>query len=233
MGSLAALGVGAGPAAVGPFSPSDIAGLQGWWDADAIVGLNDGDAVATWEDSHTSNHDLAQATAGQRPTYQTNEINGLPVVRFVAADDNLTSGAFTLNQPLTYFAVVKMTDSGGFVYLCDGNAADSLIIYNANDGAKFKGYAGSVGPSLTVDTTNFHVIAFKFDNASSAAYLDGGSAVTGTTGAGNPGGLTLGARASASSGFTGDIAEFLVYDSALSDVNRAAVEAFLATKYGL
>ena len=33
--------------------------------------------------------------------------------------------------------------------------------------------------------------------------------------------------------FTGDIAEIIIYDSALSDANRQAVEAYLSAKYGI
>ena len=45
--------------------------------------------------------------------------------------------------------------------------------------------------------------------------------------------LYLGARGGASLFFAGDLAELLVYDSALSTADLEAVQAFLAAKYGL
>src|SRR5574343_1369214 len=78
-----------------PFSPSDVPGLFQWLVAADITGLNDGDAVATWEDSSGNNRDASQATGANRPTYKTNIVNSLPVVRFDGSDDYLEMGDFS------------------------------------------------------------------------------------------------------------------------------------------
>lgn len=66
--------------------PSDKSGLMFWFKADAITGLSDGDPVSTWADSSTNGRDATQ-TGGNRPTYETNELNGLPGVRFTQASN--------------------------------------------------------------------------------------------------------------------------------------------------
>ncbi len=78
------------------FSPSDIAGLAGWWKADAISGLADGDPVASWLDSSGNGRTFSQATAAKKPTFKTGIVNGMPVVRFDGVDDLLKQAAFGL-----------------------------------------------------------------------------------------------------------------------------------------
>lgn len=63
------------------WTPAELTDLFSWWKADAITGLSNGDPVSTWADSHTGGYDVG-ASAGDRPTYTTDELNGLPVVSF-------------------------------------------------------------------------------------------------------------------------------------------------------
>lgn len=89
------------------WAPSDKSGLMFWFDADAITGLNDGDSISTWEDSSSNNRDATQA-GSNRPTYQTNELNGLPGVRFTQASNQyMEFGSDTLvSRSTTPYTVV-------------------------------------------------------------------------------------------------------------------------------
>ena len=62
-------------------------------DAAAISGLTDGDAVESWSDTSRNSHRVTQTDAARTPTFWTNVINGLPVVRFDGLDDSLDVGA--------------------------------------------------------------------------------------------------------------------------------------------
>jgi hypothetical protein len=68
-------------------------GLAAWFDASAITGLNDGDGVVIWTDLSGNLNHASQVTAENRPTYQTNELNGKPVVRFDGVDDRFVLSA--------------------------------------------------------------------------------------------------------------------------------------------
>lgn len=112
------------------------AGAVLWFDASKITGLNDGDAVGTWNDSSGNGYDATQATADNKPIYKTNIINGYPVVRFDGSNDVLTiSGsasvaALKLLHSATssaLFAVCKIgtSESPEAFYGLIGNNADA------------------------------------------------------------------------------------------------------------
>lgn len=228
------LGAQSAPAAAGAFDPLSL-GPAAWWKQDTLSALSDGDPVGTWVDSSGNGRDLTQATAGKKPTYKTAIVNGLAVVRFDGVDDAMHTAAFTLNQPLHYFLAVKLvTDPGGTDCYFDGNTADSVLLYNAATIGTVRMYAGSAGPTKTsVTWTNFRVLSAKYNGASSELSIDGDTAATGNTGAQNAGGVTLGARQTDSAGANADIAEVLVYPSALSTPDKDAVETYLGTKYAI
>src|SRR5688500_10633861 len=76
-----------GPAGVGNTNSNKI-----WLDASYISGLTNGARVSSWADRSGNVWNASQANGNNRPTYLTNQLNGLPVVRF-----NRTSGPQFLN----------------------------------------------------------------------------------------------------------------------------------------
>lgn len=101
--------------------PDGITGLHGWYKADAITGLSNGAAVTQWNDSSGFVNHAAQATGTNQPTYQTNVINGLPVVRFDGGTDRLVITntdmlAITNNAAgITMSAVVILSSLGALL----------------------------------------------------------------------------------------------------------------------
>lgn len=63
-------------------SPQTVGGLALWLDAAQIVGLSNGDPVATWADESGNSYDAVQATTVNKPAYETNVQNGKPGVLF-------------------------------------------------------------------------------------------------------------------------------------------------------
>ena len=59
-------------------SPTDFAGLQRWYKADAIVGLANNDPITSWPDSSPSNDPLVTISGGTEPIYKTNYYGALP-----------------------------------------------------------------------------------------------------------------------------------------------------------
>jgi len=79
--------------------------LELWLNIDRITTLNDGDPVSSWPDSSGNNNNATNA-GSIRPTYETNELNGKPVISFDGVEDYLIFSAIDM-QPATVFAVVQ------------------------------------------------------------------------------------------------------------------------------
>lgn len=225
--------------------PSDIAGLQLWLKADAIGGLSDTDPVATWNDSSGVGNNATQGTAGLRPTYRTNQINGLPVVRFDGSDDRLvvpTTGFPTGDAGLTVMTVYKVSTAGGVVFAY-GEALGATrrcphIGAPANTTTRF----GTAGDDLDL-THGVSVVGRP--QLASFIYTSADDTVSGRENAdGLSGSRVLGAAANWSAAvgrlgcyvldnsfFNGDIAEACLWNSALSEANRKAMEEYFTLKY--
>lgn len=216
------------------FNPcTDVAGCVLWLKADAIVGLNDGDAVGTWEDSSTANNDVSQSTADNKPSYQTNELNGKPVVRFDGANDILNTASAVINKTHSTFIVHRASSWGDLDFIMShSGGANGCQWYYYSD-VLYYDHPGSNNKSYGAATTDVQLVeAIHDDTVSTKAWLNGVS--VGNTNAilmNTSTATTIGGKSSGS--YIGDIAEIIVYSSALSDPNRQAVEDYLGTKYGI
>ena len=235
-------------AAGGSVLPSDFAGLSAWYKADEDVLQNNTDPATNgadvyfWNDQSGNDYTLYQFTAGQRPTFYTNVVNGLPAVDFVPTPGNegrMVSNAPTGGNKQTIFAVVNVTNhryaqirgtsGGGAVLAMWLDATGHLCLGPAN--------TATVTSTGTVGTGTWHILTGSVSAAGDfmRARIDGtqtAATYTGTlTG-------TRGTRISYDSSgvdgfFDGKMAELIAYQSLLSDTDIAAVEGYLATRYGL
>lgn len=213
-----------------PFSPTDISGLLVWLKADALS-LNDGDAVSSWTDSSGNGTHATQGTALLRPVFKTSILNSLPILRFNGSQ-YLQTGTFSGGQPATFFAVPKFSGSPQFAF--DGVGASNRNAMWSNSGSRAL-YAGSIlnGSSATA---NFEVWSAIFNSTSSTLWVNGTSDATGDIGTQNlTNGLVVGAAGDpvGGGGLNGDLAEVIIYNSALSSTNRQLVEDYLGAKYGI
>ncbi len=202
--------------------PAGVTGAALWLDAAQLAGLTNDATVATWNDMSGNNrHAIATGTAA---TYQTNALNGQPVVRF-SADGN-ASFNFTEDPAIrTVFWVVKKTNPGFNFLLGDSGAYDFHTEWNALWSADYASASVKNGTTKLMGTpVNGRTTALP-----SAAY----SLVTlVTTGNVRANQLTLD-RGYGGRSWTGDMAEILIYDRALSSAEELAVGKYLAAKYGL
>ncbi len=216
--------------------PTDISGLVAWSKADAgTTPTSDGVGISQWDDQSASGDDATQGTAADEPTYESNELNSLPVVRFSPDGDGAeyltASGVGPISQPDTVFLVAKLASSGSRNAI-DGVSARQAIYTSTNN---LRIYAGSnevtIGTDLWGDNA-YHIITVIFNGASSAVWFDQASQTVGS----NPGtsgltGLMIGTFTSDSGGWDGDIAELVIYDSALSTGDREDIEEYLFDKW--
>jgi hypothetical protein len=158
------------------FSPTQLSGCLLWLAADRITGLLDGAAVASWPDlSGNANH-AAQATAGNKPTYKTNIVNGYPVVRFAAASAkflNLT--APIAGQVFTCFAVIKPTAFGGSSPILSGDTGAFQFRYSSTRLQELvKSFVANIGASTTaLSTSAFSVIDGSYGSPNYLFRLNG------------------------------------------------------------
>lgn len=231
-----------------PVHPRHMSGLAAWYDASQITGLSDGASVSTWTDQSGNGLDLTMTGS---PTYETNEVGGLPVVRFNGTSQYGShtdpGGASYAAATLTVFAVAKMTDStpaalqaicgyghsaagAGYRWRLAVNPAGSFEL-----GINNTGYTSTYVPATTT-LTSFTPISYRTDtrwvglHTNIVADETDGAAITYPS--------NVGFFVGSDEGFTpnyfaGDIAEILVFSRALSQSEIHDVEHYLAIKYSL
>lgn len=118
------------------WTPNLLSELFAWYKADSLS-LSNGDPISTLTDSDSGTYSLT-ASAGARPTYTTNALNGLPVMTFSGAQW-LTSG--TTNP----WAFLNQATGGTVVSVWKaGNVSDPNTLY---------GLYGTNGGTVTVHGT--------------------------------------------------------------------------------
>jgi type II secretory pathway pseudopilin PulG len=223
--------------------PSD--GLFLHLDADSITGLNDGASIAQWNDiSGTGNH-LAQSEESVKPTYETGVLAGNPVVRFsngqrLVLDNALTSDLNT-NNASTIFAVYTISVSGN-----DGLFEIGADASGVNQGISIIPWSGTMYSRVVAQASNDITWAYsvpytllatqRYSGAATTheAWANGilqnsrtiGATFTNTLDSIVVGDLNLGSYA-----LSGDIAEMMFYDRALTDEEKQQVEQYLGAKW--
>lgn len=220
---------------------------------------SDGDAVARWTDKSSTGFHPIQATAGNKPEYKTAQVNGKPALRFAnASTKNLqTSGTLDIwgaNDDYTLIHVLKTGTFGGspdgYETVWDYSHANDLL-YHWVFMTQFGDY-NPVAAGFRDTADNMH-----FSNGldlSSGAWTIATSRKSGTTltdwknGVANTNAtagssdmktgakyLTIGAVKDTGygRGFSGDIAELIAYNNAISTADRQGVEDYLSSKYNI
>jgi hypothetical protein len=226
----------------GVFNPLSISGLVAWWDFSDAGSLftdttrttpvaSDGDAIKGVTDKSGAGNHLSEATNG--PAYKVAIQNGKSVARFDGTNDKLDSGAYTLNQPSTWFLVLKGGEAAGGVYAGGITTATVLQQFYATIGDfVWSIYAGAELKGGAADATTWHCVTAVFNGASSLHTVDA-TTTNGDAGAQNhTTGTRLGANHDASAFNVVDIGEILQYSGAVSEGNRAIIQAHLKAKWG-
>lgn len=222
----------------GGWLPPDVATLGLWLDAEQITGLSDGDPVTTWPDESGNARD---AVAAVNASYHVNVLNGLPVVRSAGSSRLETVGyapGSTATADMTYFFVAKTTNTSGHLAATrSGNSVGWGLFWLTTSTVQlyFTGGGGdaidAVAPNANHNLWTFRKRGLDVDYAVNAAALATG---TKTWGLDATEGMALFGRYNNTNGrMTGDIAEIVVYDSAISDPDLANARTYLLNKWGI
>jgi hypothetical protein len=211
-----------------------------WLRADAGVspGLT-GEEVAGWQDP--SSGLTFAGVEGARPIFLATAGNcALPVVRFDSGSERLTGNLGATLGNATIFAAARYTfatSSNNYIYALGNSGSNgsqmSLSRRNGTASYHFNGSSELLGDAIPGQ--QFHVFSQVYRSAGAGApfhtlYMDGVDLNVAAAPAGysTAGAMTIGNYTTGSFGFDGDLFELLVYDAALSDADRQAVEAYLA-----
>ena len=242
------------------FSPSNIAGLSLWLDAttglfDATSGGNsvttDGGSVARWEDQSGNSRHITQATLASQPILKTAIQNGKNIIRFDGTNDILRrSGAFVHAQgAATIFVVVSANTGVNDRFMNEGRTANTTSLYmpiiSAN-ATQFNVLYRLDNNTIPLNNVNFGV-AFNGTGFKLVCAVDSGTNFAGfinkvTTNNQNYSRGTVTLDTFAIGGwattierdfFPGDVAEVVIYNTALGTSDRQSVENYLYSKWGI
>ncbi len=228
------------------------ANLNLWLRADFGVTQSSG-AVSGWQDLSGNNFNFNQFTASYKPTYVASDINNKPGVSFNGSQILLGgNNANDYSNGASVFVVTKASNpSNSDARFFDfGNDENNDIafgeIFTSNYLPAFHIYNGTTNNYLSgsnsLNAGSVYVLdAIQTGSADTAnIYYNGGLSATGSLnypqnvprGFNAIGGVNTGSGYGANN-YKGDIAEILVYNTALTDSQRVAVESYLSNKYGL
>ena len=167
-------------------------------------------------------------STGSKPA----QIVDRPSLLFDGSAHYMKCSAFTLNQPETVYLVAKQVTWGNR-YLHDGNAGDSMVLFQNTASPQLALYAGSFSSNNSNATLGSKVvIAELFNGASSALRVNLTTEVTGNVGAANAGGFTLAENAGGASRANIQAYEALIYNVAHDAATRANIIRALMAKWG-
>jgi len=217
--------------------PTNLPGCILWLDAGQGITKDGSNYISLFADQSGQANNASQATGANQPLWVDNQLNGKPIVRFDGSNDfmEFASGFMYNWTDVSLFIVLKHPYSpNNAVFGYSAGWGQGVLIYSANGG----GYLNINGGNKYTDflkNNQWAISDFVYNSTSLNAYVNGVS--LGAVGGGAPlslnGVYALGKYAGSTSYCAAfDIAEMIIYDNSLSDVNRRTVEKYLAAKYG-
>ena len=235
-----------GNAMTSTMAPVLPANLSIYLRGDSGVTLDDSGLVAQWLDQTTNGNMAVQFSGGSTARPTTSSINGLPAIHFNSAGGNYLQAAssptLAITGNMSIYAVANISDYSAAREILGKTAVAQPAPYDyyVQNGTALRFYRGngSVNALTTASTVPSaglpHVIAVTMQGTNVSHFLDGnpnGTAGLSTTiaDAGTP--LLIGSRNDLSQFMNGDMSEIMVFNAALSGVDRTNIDNYLGTKY--
>ncbi|MBZ0167601.1 MAG: LamG domain-containing protein, partial [Candidatus Omnitrophica bacterium] len=243
----------AGP---GERSPGDVlSGLQFWVRADAGVFTNtgctsaagNGNDIGCWQDQSILSNHVTEDTAAEKPdlvsTADDTDFNFNPSLNFDGGDQLTRTSMLSAGDAISVLAVFRKTSlSGNDQVIGFGSDSDDPGLETSGTALQVRNDASTPatlahGTALTTNTT--YLASFRAPNGTNTGVdlrLNGDEDVDATFDM-----LTLGAEVgigadnsdAGTDSLDGEIAELVVYNADLSDVQIRRAESYLALKYGI
>lgn len=222
------------------FSPLNITGLVGWFDATdaSTITFSSGSSVSLLSDKSGNGFNVSQGTVGQQPVLVSNIIGSNPVLRFTQASSTVLTNASALaaslgSGPISLILVERNMTAPS------GNPGPFGFNAGPNFGNVFQYNAGYLGGFQPFATSAFTSATGRFDyynrtNTGSGAIgsINGTLESVNDNATGTYSGAFFIGRGP--NGFlSGDIGEIIIYNSNLTTTERQKVEGYVAWKWGL
>ena len=220
-----------------------------------------GQSVARWQDKSGNARHATQSDSTKRPLRITSSLNSKDIIRFDGTNDRFTAALSSTATQISIFGVFLKASAGGSnnfysrligAWNTSANAAlvgdygstDGICVFHTSQTvggisapAMHAWRNGSSAQRVTAAYATAAVYSVIRSGTSLVAHRNGtamGSAGTTSATAFNFNQVTIGDSPSESdSRLNGDIAEILIYPTALSTTNRQAVQNYLGAKWGI
>lgn len=225
-------------------NPSSIPGLQLWLDAsdsntlyDAVSGgslVSADSPVLRWTDKSTNNYIAIQADSSYAPIRKTSVINNNDALLFDGTNDYIDINSISMSQRITAFVVWRPNNDSSYAFdsTTSTDGISNRVAFLNVQGPYV--YAGTdLRNTNNQLTNNWTVCSIVFDKTSAKSYVNSILVASGNSGPNNMGSLRIGTRYSLQNYLNGYIGEILLYDSAITDSERIAIEAGLKLKWGI
>jgi hypothetical protein len=220
----------------GRFTPSELPGLQAWYDAsdlntlfDATTGgslVVNGGSIAKWEDKSVNARHLIQASGGSRPTRNsTGSSSGKEAVSFIAASSQFLEATdpigTTDNFTICWYGTVSW-GRGLDAFGAGWSIQPGAVVVNFVAYTQFGfGYLGTQ-------------IMFLQQGVGLGGYANGISSTTPISAfnlRSSTKGLQIGRAGVASAYSTGTMSEWFIYNRVLNNAELRQAEAYLVSKW--
>jgi hypothetical protein len=233
----------------GPGGVGTTATMPMWLDASSL-NLASNAAVSSWSDRSGNGNNAVQNTSTWRPRYIINALNGRPLLRFDGANDFLQTGAISgLNTNTQSIIMVAKNNNNntGFFYRAaytsgagsNSNqmigtyyqpSSNNIITHTRDAAGNFRSATLGSGGQYAIMETVWNVTTLtSYRNGSVSGTISGANAI--------PTGHTMsriGANSAGQNYFLGgDIAEVIVYSTAINTTQRTLIDNYLSSKYNL
>ena len=229
----------------GSFNPATVANALAFWDVSNLATLfqertsqttpSVADGVTGSVTDLTGNGRTLAATSDdtRRPLLRTGSVVHL---EFDGINDNMRA-VFTATQPFTRISLLKQISWTANDQLLDGTSINSTYVPQTPSSPAFyvRSVSSIITPSPMPAVGDWFVITEVYNGASSKVRINLNSAVTGTLGATNPGGITIAGRGDGAGLVYSNIGwgGTLMVNGVASDADITATIGYFMAKAGL
>jgi len=219
---------------------------QGTFSDAGVTATTNGSSLQQWNDLSGYNNHTTQVTAGRRPTWNTNVVNGMPSVNFNSGGPNYLEHSFPLNPSTSdySFFIVFNCASGDNALLqqTDGTGVGRTNLYTNTGSNPLSSYigGGTRSSSITYVPNNWAISGTKFNSngASSAISFNqngaSGGTVSGFTPESATGNWLTGINRNLSSqAVDGNVSEIIMFNQQLNDAQFIIIQNYLSAKYNI